>query len=117
VALEMASFQVTELGDVIEGYVVDRTNLLSDGIIEVNNLPVGARMDGCKIGGNVVIVFFKFSFTMWENELCCLEDSSPSDNPIPMGLNGFGGFGSAKMQLEVTDVLDCPIVHTSGVHA
>jgi hypothetical protein len=92
VALEMASFQVTELGEFIEGDVIDGSDLLSYGFIEVKNLPMGAGLNGCEIGGNVIIVFFKFSFTMWENESRCLEDSSPCDNPISVRFNGFGGF-------------------------
>jgi hypothetical protein len=56
VALEMASFQVTELGEFIEGDVVDGTDLLLYGFIEVENLPMGAGLNGCEIGGNVIVV-------------------------------------------------------------
>ena len=90
--------------------------MLSDGFIEVKNLPMGARMDGREIGSNIVIVVFKFSFAMWENEPRCLEDNSPSNNPISMGFDSFGGFGSTEMQLEVTNVFDCSVIGASRVH-
>ena len=74
---------------------------------------MGAQMDGHKIGSNVVIVFFKFSVTMWENELHCLEDSSPSDNPISMGFNGFGGFSSAEMHFaSIFKISNPPSLHS-----
>ena len=54
---------------------------------------------------------------MWEDEFNCPDGDSPSNDPIPVGLDGFCWFIGAEMEFKLSEVLDGSGVSRGGVHS
>jgi hypothetical protein len=54
---------------------------------------------------------------MWKNEMHSFVDSSPGNDPVPVGFNCLGGLSGPKMKFKVTNVFDHMVVCDCGVHA
>ena len=114
--LEISGFEKVELGEFIEGDVVDSTNKLLDSFVKVKDFPVRTWVNESKVRCNIVIVIVKLSFAMLENKVSCSENDLPGDNPVPMSFDGFCRLGGTKVKLKVTNIFDCSVVCAHRVH-
>ena len=49
VPVEVTSLEISEFAEFIEGDIIDRSNLFSDGLIKFEYLPMGAGVQGCEV--------------------------------------------------------------------
>ena len=87
VPVEVTSLKILEFAEFVEGDVSDRSNSFPDGLIEFENLPMGAGVQGCEVGQDIFSIFLKFLFTMGEDEFGSPVGNSPRDDPVAMGFD------------------------------
>ena len=115
--MQVVSFKISEFAEIIERDIADGSDLLPDCFLEVENFPVGARVDGGKIRGDIFGILLKFPFPVWKDEFGCSESDPPGNNPVSVSVNRFCWFGGSKMQLKFAEVFNCLAVSGSGEHS
>jgi hypothetical protein len=75
----------------------------SNGLVEVNNLPVRIRLAGGELALGVFFIGVEFVSTMREWKACRLDDKIPSCGPIPAGEDLPRWFGVSKTDYVVSN--------------